>query len=188
MLPGDGRLPLSIASPPERSPELLLHYRSTPGDDDARKMDELVDAGDLLEFEGPFGDVILATGDDRPLVLVSGGTGAGQAIGLATAQAIRHPERPVLHLACMDHEDDVYFRDLLPSANAYRSVVITDSNRRESNRGLAWLRGNGPLIDQDHKSWIVISGGPAFVFAVTDVLKALGIPPERITSDVYAFA
>lgn len=188
VLPGDGRLHLSIASPPERLPELLLHYRSTPGDLDARKMDVLVDAASRLEFEGPAGDVVLVPADDRPLVLVSGGTGVGQAIAMASAQSIRHPGSPVLHLACMDHDDDVYFRDLLPVGDAYRSVVIADPDRSAGNRGLTWLRDNAALIDQDGESRIVISGGPAFALAVTEVLQTLGIAPERMASDVYAFA
>ncbi|MEJ2088995.1 MAG: hypothetical protein P8Y69_11100 [Gammaproteobacteria bacterium] len=188
MLPNQARLPLSIASPPEWLPVLAVHYRSTPGDADAERMDELLDGGGTLTFEGPAGDVILAPDDDRPLVLVSGGTGIGQALGLATAQTIRHPRTRILHVACTDHEEDVYFRDLLPQSAAYRHVLITDPDRSTNNRGLRWLIDNAAQIDRGGASRIVLSGSPAFVFAVTDVLKAMGIASGRIASDAYAFA
>jgi CDP-4-dehydro-6-deoxyglucose reductase len=191
VLLNDGaRLPLSIASAPECLPEVRLHYRSTAGLFDAEQMDRLLERATELPIEGPDGDVCLDPDDTRPLTLISGGTGSAQAVGLASAQASRHPDAPVLHLACADHEDDFYFRDLIPASRSYRSVLIADPDRSDRNRGLAWLKANAAALGgADLKAGrIVISGGPPFVYAVSDTLTGLGIEPGRLASDVYAWA
>jgi CDP-4-dehydro-6-deoxyglucose reductase len=174
VLLNDGaRLPLSIASAPECLPEVRLHYRSTAGLFDAEQMDRLLERATELPIEGPDGDVCLDPDDTRPLTLISGGTGS-----------------PVLHLACADHEDDFYFRDLIPASRSYRSVLIADPDRSDRNRGLAWLKANAAALGgADLKAGrIVISGGPPFVYAVSDTLTGLGIEPGRLASDVYAWA
>src|SRR5262245_16541411 len=51
--PGGVRIPMSIASAPERIPELELHYRPLPGVAEAALMNELLDSGTELSIEGP---------------------------------------------------------------------------------------------------------------------------------------
>ena len=51
-------LPLSIASAPARLPELHLHYRSTPGDPLALRMDRLLDTTTRLAISPAQGEVI----------------------------------------------------------------------------------------------------------------------------------
>jgi len=194
--PDGTAIPLSIASPPERLPTLSLHYRSTPDSAEALRMDALISglisgprsgllgAKASLTIRGPAGDVRLAPEDDAPLLLVCGGTGVSQSLCLATAQRRRHPETAVELLACADHAADFYFEDLLPDGLA--ATLIADPERTDSNRGLAWLRSRVPSLDG--RTRVIISGSPPFVWAVTDVLTAGGLPPGRLSSDVYAWA
>ena len=192
VLDDNARLPLSIASAPERLPELRLHYRSTPDFSDAQQLDCLLEASHELRIEGPAGDVCLDPQDVRPLVLISGGTGSAQAVGLACAQASRHPAASVLHLACADHENDFYFRDMVPASPGYQSLLIADPERSNRNRGLVWLTENAAAVGGTgtdlEAGRIVISGSPPFVYAVTDTLIDLGIDSRRLVSDVYAWA
>lgn len=177
-------IPLSIASPPEALPALTLHYRSTPGAPDAERMDTLLRDARPLTIRGPGGDVRLAPEDDRPLLLVCGGTGISQALCLATAQRLRHPQTAVEILACADHAEDLYFEDLIPDGAT--RTLIADPARDASNAGLAWLRARAPRLEA--RTWVVVSGSPPFVWAVTDVLTASGLPSARLASDVYAWA
>ena len=178
-------IPLSIASPPELLPQLHLHYRSTPGLAEAVKMDELL-KGDRLQLEGGAGDVRLSRDDDRPLLLVAGGTGISQALSLALAQTARHPNTSVQMLACADAEADLYFTDLLPTTPGFSAELIADSRRDDSNRGLRWLAENAGITASDNR--VVLSGSPAFVYAATDTLVTAGLNSAQLESDVYAWA
>jgi len=159
-------------------------------------MDELLANRTRLEIEGPHGEVVLRPDDRRSLLLISGGTGTAQAISLALTQTDRHPDVDVLHLACADHEDDFYFKDLLPATENYQRVLIADANRNADNLGLTWLKQDPILesyLDGTHdgkngRSRIVISGSPPFVYAVTDTLTGRGVPLACLDSDVYAYA
>jgi len=182
--PDGTAIPLSIASPPEQLPALTLHYRSTPGAPEAVRMDALLQDTSALTIRGPFGDVRLDPQDDRPLLLVCGGTGVSQAICLAAAQRLRNPHAAVQILACADHAGDLYFEDLLPEKVA--CTLIADPARDGSNRGLQWLNAHTPRLDENTR--VIVSGSPPFVWAVTDVLTDGGIAAENISSDVYAWA
>ncbi len=183
--PDGTAIPLSIASAPELLPTLHLHYRSTPGLDEAAKMDELL-AGDRLQLDGGAGDIRLLADDDRPLLLVAGGTGISQALCLATAQTARHPQATVQMLACADLAADLYFEDLLPTSAGFSAELIADPKRDESNAGLRWLAENARRMPGNTR--VVLSGSPAFVYAATDTLIAAGLNQAQLESDVYAWA
>lgn len=182
--PDGTAIPLSIASPPEALPRLTLHYRSTPGSPEAERMDALLRESAPLTIRGPGGDVRLTIDDARPLLLVCGGTGIGQALCLAAAQRLRHPASPVEILACADDAADLYFEDLIPEGVA--RTLIADPARDASNAGLAWLRKRTPRLPAD--TWVIIAGSPPFVWAVTDMLTGYGMAADRLASDVYAWA
>ncbi|HEY5645089.1 MAG TPA: hypothetical protein VIS76_04045 [Pseudomonadales bacterium] len=177
-------IPLSIASPPERLPWLTLHYRSTPGAAEAERMDELIRQGRPLTLRGPGGAVRLAPEDGRPLLLVSGGTGISQALGLATAQRQRHPTTAVALLACADDPADFYFEDLLPGG--LNVTLIADPARDSSNRALIWLTRHAPSLPAAAR--VILSGSPGFVWAATDTLTGCGRAAASIESDVYAWS
>jgi NAD(P)H-flavin reductase len=181
-----GRIPLSIASPPAALPELQLHYRSTPQLKEAQLLDQLLAATEPLNVTHASGDVQLDPSRHCPLILIAGGTGVAQALCMALDQTARQPEIPVLLLACADDAADFYFRDLLPRSKGFEAVLIDDSSRNESNRGLAWIRSNQQRFTSDSR--IVLAGSPGFVYAMTDTLLSVGITQERLESDVYVYA
>ena len=183
--PDGTAIPLSITSTPEQLPQLTLHYRSTPGNPEAERMDELLQ-GSRLRLRGGAGNIRLAADDDRPLLLIAGGTGISQALSLASAQAHRHPDTPVQLLACADDERDLYFDDLLPATPGFHCERVADARRDPSNRSLAWLRANAHRWGDAAR--VILSGSPEFVYAVTDVLVAQGRAEESLESDVYAWA
>jgi CDP-4-dehydro-6-deoxyglucose reductase len=185
--PDRARIPLSIASPPEQLPLLELHYRSTPGLPEAVLLDELLGTASSLEIEGPHGDVRLQPEDDRSLMLVAGGTGIAQALCLLRAQLLRHPVARVHLLACADSDDDFYYRDLLPVSPRLTTTFVADPARSTGNRALAWIRDNRERFF-DPGVGIVLSGGPPFVYAVTDELESMGYQANKLASDVYAYA
>jgi NAD(P)H-flavin reductase len=187
VLDDNERLPLSIASAPSSLPTIELHYRSTPGLDEAARFDRVL-AGTTpipLTLEGPFGDVRLPAENIAP-VFICGGTGAAQALSMVRALTASDPDARYTLLACADHDADLYLKDLLPADD--RQMFIADPHRSASNAGLRWLRENVALLNGDGSSRFVLSGSPPFVYAVTDELTGLGIDRGRLSSDVYAYA
>jgi len=183
----DGAIPLSIASAPERLPQLHLHYRSTPDLDDATRMDALLEAGGPLEIRGPGGDVALP----RPLgghaLIAAGGTGIAQAMSFIDAWHFVPPTGTVTLLWCADAETDFYLRDELDALDApwLERVLIADDDRAATNRGLVWLRDRAAGLAGSH---VVLAGGPGFVYAAFDALVGAGIEPAQVQSDVFSYA
>jgi len=183
----DGAIPLSIASAPERLPELHLHYRSTPELDDATRMDALLEAGGPLEIRGPGGDVALPQPLTGPALIAAGGTGIAQAMSFIDEWHFTPPAGAVTLLWCADAETDFYLRDELDALDApwLERVLIADADRAATNRGLVWLRDRAAQLSGSH---VVLAGGPGFVYAAFDTLVAAGVDPAQVQSDVFSYA
>jgi CDP-4-dehydro-6-deoxyglucose reductase len=182
--PNGVRIPMSIASAPERLPELELHYRPLPGVAEAVLMNELLEAGIEITIEGPLGDVHVAGPLNENLLLIAGGSGISQ------CRAI------VEHLRCVQHSGDVTLvwsvtqPDHLYADTELRTFArwldyqpLVDTPQAKSAT-LAWLRTH-PLPTSGR---IVVSGSPGFVHAVVDTLNELGASGVMIESDVFSYA
>jgi NAD(P)H-flavin reductase len=165
---------------------LALHYRSTGGVTDAQAFDQLLSETSILTLRGPSGDVFVDSEEARPLLLISGGTGAAQALSIITELALRGSAQTVTLVACADTEQDFYFKDYLNSLNAdwLKTVCIADPNRSSDNAGLRWLVEHAPGY-QRHRA--IICGSPQFVYAVEDALVEAGTS-LTLESDVFAYA
>ncbi len=179
-------MPLSIASAPQRLPEIELHYRSTPGSEQAGALDALLAAASSLQLRGPFGDVKVEPQASQPLLLVAGGTGASQALSIVETLSLSGATAPVTLLACADSEADFYFRNRLASTPHPRlqTHLVVDKRRNADNAGLGWLRARAPSETER----IILCGSPAFVYAAADALTAGGCEEAQLESDVFAYA
>ena len=187
--PSGVRIPLSIASAPHQLPQLELHYRSTPGDALAPLLDDLLKARGALDLRGPFGDVSV-TAYAGPLLLVAGGTGISQALsilehlehlGRPTAQA--HPYAVTL-LWCADTVDAFYARERLAELPWLDANCIADARKTQDNDGLQWL---GEHLTANAYNRVLLCGGPPFVYAVVDHLKAQQLD-VTVESDVFGYS
>ena len=192
----EGSIPLSIASGPRQLPELHLHYRATPGVAEAHWMDELLASSQTFDIRGPLGDVRLPTATDA-LLLVAGGTGIAQALSMIDELAGRPPSYPVSLLWCVDQQRDLYCAsDLAALAADWLDIeYVVDANRTTANRGLARLRERAHLsqlaLTQGGRAgepWVLLAGGPGFVYRAMDRLLDAGIDEHCLHSDVFAYA
>ena len=180
--PNGTEIPLSIASSPSDRPMLELHYRSTPGDPLATAFDELINE-DIIEFGQPQGSVHCP--DDGHLLIVAGGTGAAVAFSCSRYRATLKPIPTTTILWCADEEDDFYDHHLIKLAPEIHLETIADDRRDSQNKGLAWLREGAHVSTFDQ---VIISGGPPFVYTVTDILLENGFSQDQLLSDVYDYA
>jgi CDP-4-dehydro-6-deoxyglucose reductase len=188
----EGAIPLSIASGPRRLPELHLHYRSTPGVREAAWMDELLESGKPLRMRGPFGNVTAPADPDVPLLLIAGGTGISQVCSILDELALTTARAPVTMLWCVDDAVELYCRAELEALDRtwLHAEWIVDPRRDAGNAGLRRIAAIAvaPARHASRVDWILLGGSPGFVYAALDVLEAAGVDPERVHSDVFAYA
>ena len=199
--PDGTAIPLSIASAPDRLPQLVLHYRSTPGVAEAAAMDSLLPTG-MLRVSDAAGDVICPD-PAVSLLIVAGGSGVAQAFSCVEHRHRVHgaPENgkqppggdgadplpqagPTTLLWCADDPGDIYESDYLMSLGV-EFVPIVDDRRTPENEGLVWLADHAERFADHH---IIIAGGPGFVYEVTDLLSSQGIARDQLHADAYAYA
>lgn len=180
--PSGIEIPLTIASCPADLPAIELHYRSTPGDPLARAFDELLLDEEIM-FAMPQGTVRCP--QDTPLLVIAGGTGAAAAFSCAKHRASVDCHSPTDILWCADNEDDFYDQEILSALPEVSLTTIADDARHEGNKGLLWLKENA---DVRRHTQVIISGSPAFVYTVTDLLLENGFSESQMQSDVYDYA
>ncbi len=193
----DGPVPLSIASAPRRLPALHLHYQSVEGLAEAARMDALLGSRDSLEVRGPSGTVRLTAPLPAPALIAAGGTGMAQAMSFLDSFAGTEsaPGAALTLLWCVDDEADFYLRDDLMALDApwLDHVLIADPERSERNRAMTWLRQHGRAFAEKKQhmldaSPVVLCGGPGFVYAACDALRAVGVTAAQMQSDVFSYA
>ena len=182
-LPGGLQIPLSIASSPHTLPQLAFHYRSTPGYPEAEAFDALLEQTLPIEvsISNPQGDVITPL-HSEDLLVVAAGTGAAQAFA-STSWRGQHGLATTTVRFCVDEHDN-YAQPELASIVGSTVYSFVDAVPGDNQEGLAWLNDH-PL---DSYATILLCGGPDFVYAMTDLLEARGVPSSRMHSDVYSYA
>lgn len=179
----DGTIPLSIASAPWRLPAVHLHYRSTPGLDAARWMDELLDGPPRLRVRGPSGAVALPEPLTGPLLLVAAGTGIAQVLALLEELAAqRVPADRVFVVWYVDEAAGAYCAAELEAALPGIRVEFVNSGRQYDKPADAHEAAAHP------DAQAIIAGSPAFVYDACATLCAAGMDPQRIQSDVFEYA
>ena len=181
--PNGTLIPLSIASSPTRLPELELHYRSAPELAEAQIMDSLL-TGSTLTFTRATGDVRSGAPHQR-LFVIAGGNGAAQAFGCAEYRHTTSARASTIVLWCADQPQDIYNRDLLESYNDLDLHVKVDARRTPENEGLSWLDKH---CSDYRDSYVVLAGGPGFVYTATDILLGHGFNRDQLHADVYSYA
>ena len=181
--PDGSLIPMSIASAPERLPELELHYRPVAGAAEADILNNLLE-GKQLNITPAQGDV----GSGEPfedLFIVAGGSGAAQAFSCAEHRAAISAGGTTAILWCADTVQDIYEQAALRAMHNVELHTCIDNRRTPENEGMVWLASNA------HKfinAYVLIAGSPGFVYTVTDLLVAVGFKRQQLHADAYAYA
>ncbi len=182
-------VPLSIASSPTRLPALELHYRSTPDLPEAAALDKALE-GEQLRISQAQGDVRAGAPHQRVLI-VAGGTGAAQAFSCAEYRHAVRADGNTTIVWCADDADQLYETERLAGFAGVTLHTIVDDRRTAANEGLSWLRENGPAFapnGADEGAYVLLAGGPPFVYAALDALLAAGIDQAQCHADVFSYA
>lgn len=181
--PDGSLIPMSIASAPERLPELELHYRPVAGAAEAEVLNKLLEEKKLnitpaqgkVRSGEPFED----------LFIVAGGSGAAQAFSCAEHRAAVNASGNTVVLWCADALQDVYEQEALRAITNVELHVCIDDRRTPENEGMVWLGNNAKRFVN---AYVLIAGSPGFVYTVTDLLVAAGFNQQQLHADAYEYA
>ena len=183
----------SIASPPEDRWIALTVERLDDGEVSPYLVGELK-VGDRLELRGPIGGhFVWRAGDDRPLLLVAGGSGVVPLMAMLRHRSLAAHRAPARLLYSSRTFADVIYREELDRlAAANDGLTIHNTLTREKPAG--WT-GYTRRIDADmvkDVAWpkqqtpaVFVCGPTAFVEAAADLLVAGGYDPMWIKTERF---
>jgi ferredoxin-NADP reductase len=183
----------SIASSPEDPRVTLTVERLDDGEVSPYLVGE-VRAGDKVELRGPIGGYFVwRAGDERPLLLVAGGSGIVPLMAMIRHHAAAGAKTPVrLLYSSRSIEDVVYSDELASLSNEGRPLVVAHTLTRSRPPG--W-EGYARRIDGEmlaEVAWpkkdipsVFICGPTAFVETASDLLVESGYEPAWIRTERF---
>jgi CDP-4-dehydro-6-deoxyglucose reductase len=192
--PDGTAIPFSLASPPRELPQLTLHYRSSAGSEDARRMDEILARPGPCTVELGHGDCGVCAPLARPLVMIAGGTGIAQARSIALELA-EHAEQDLVLYWGARAAADLYARDefdaLAGRAPHFRWIAAVEDGPAGARLGTV-----AEVVAQDAAAGridlgtvdVLLCGGPPMVWGTVTALRPHGLTEARTRSDVFDYA
>jgi NAD(P)H-flavin reductase len=179
----------SPANAPRPDGLLEFHVKARDGGPVSSALVRRVGVGDVLRLGPPMGQLTLDSDSDRDLLLVAGGLGLAPLKALVDQVARQGPARRVDLFAGFRTEDHIYDRaDLrrLEAENVWLTVTLAVSEDKISplehgEVGEVVLR-HGPWLSRE----VYVAGPAPMVEDTVGRLLQHGVPPQRISSEVFA--
>ena len=189
------KFPFSIASSPLTAGVLELHVRPTPGSSDSAAIEALLDSASELELEIPLGDCFVTEAPGCPLILMAASTGITQMKSIIEFLEPTGFQQPVYLYWGVISDRDLYIAKLCKSwestyENFHFIPVVSEPATSPDWKGRTGLVGEAVLADFDDLSnvKVIVSGGPAMVYATLDAFVARGMPEGNMSSDIFSYA
>lgn len=180
----------SMANPPHKNTEVLLHVKKYDGGafSDIFLSDATED--DTVEVEIPFGEVQLKLDSPEPLVILATGTGFAPVQSILGQLIRSRIRRPVHFFWGAKHEQDLYRMDLVRSwEEKYEWFTFTPVLSRP---GPNWVGSEGWVqsvamertSDLTHCS-VYACGNQQMITDARDLFTAAGLPPTEFHCDSF---
>lgn len=179
----------SIASAPQQGRELELHILAR--DNAAVELLKHIQKERMAHVQMPFGDVHLASADERPLLLIAAGTGMAQMHSMVEYCRSIGFSQPIHVYWGARVAEDFYTLKNLPvwqgMSNLHFHQIVSDDIGWNGRIGLLY---EAVCSDIQHLGdyRVMVSGSPAMVYGTFDALVAAGMQPEQMQADVFAYA
>lgn len=191
----DGEEPrcFSMANAPRANDGVQLHVRIVPGGLFGERILPTMAAGDELELELPFGGFALRDEvPDRPVLMISGGTGFAPMQSILDDALARQPDRKfILYWGSRDVKG-LYALDQVERWKrrhpnfSFIPVISGPTDDASMRQGLvheAVLADHASLAGYE----VYVCGAPGLVQAAKAVFVATrGLPPEQFFADAFA--
>ena len=185
------RRSLSLANPPHDDGLLELHLRNYGGPFSIHVFTQMKEK-DILRFEGPLGTFYLREDNDKPAVLVAGGTGFAP-IKAIIEHAIHHKiKRPLLLYRGARRAADLYLDELPAAWQREHGItyvpVLSDEVPEDGWAGRRGLVHEAVMADLPDLSGheVYACGAPAMIDAARrDFLARCGLPEAAFYADAF---
>ncbi|WP_280540957.1 NAD(P)H-flavin reductase [Chromohalobacter sp. 11-W] len=192
-------VPFSIANAHVDDGIIELHVQHWPERSNSARLREILVQAAQLTVRLPNGGCVLDTHSRRPLTLIAAGTGFAQMKAIVEAALANDHPGPIRLWWAVKHPRDLYLESLALQWVAEHTHVEMHTVSEESDSGLSTPPGVtrhvgridavlaevlGDVSGED----VYLSGSPGMVYACIDTLAPLGLDPERVFSDVFAYA
>jgi len=197
LLMRDGRRrSFSVANPPNEEGILELHVRRVPDGYLTNYVFEGMRERDLLRFEGPLGTFFMRDGDDdRPMILVAGGTGFAPIKAIvehALAEGVRRPMHVFWGARAFR---DLYLRELAESWAAghghvrFTPVLSEPAAEDHWDGETGWVHEAVTRAYPDLSAYqVYASGPPPMIEALKRTLPGHGLPGDQLFYDSFEFS
>jgi CDP-4-dehydro-6-deoxyglucose reductase, E3 len=185
----DGRRhPFSIANAPRSDGTLELHIGRIPNGRFTTHVHERMQVGDVVRFEGPFGQFGFSPHSERPAILLAGGTGIApiKAMLEEAAQTQR-----VLHLYWGSRSPEGLYAIKQISGGSSARVISVVSEPANAWRGRCGLVHRAVREDFPDLSRFEVyaCGNPGLInTAFEDFTQYTGLSPDRFFADAFHHA
>jgi ferredoxin-NADP reductase len=184
----------SIASEPERGPEVDITVERIPDGEVSPFLHEVVVIGDRLEVRGPIGGYFVWEAPlGGPLLLVAGGSGVVPLMAIVRHRARVGATTPTMLLFSSRGPEEIIYRDELAAlASTDDGLTVAHALTRRQPEG--WT-GFARRIDEPMLAEVLAPlgsatrayacGPTALVETVANALVRLGLPPDRIRTERF---
>ncbi|MDF0546152.1 2Fe-2S iron-sulfur cluster binding domain-containing protein [Sphingobium sp. H39-3-25] len=178
----------SIASPPSALPRIELLIRLLPDGAMSKWLTGSARRDDVLEIEGAFGSFFLADKDQRPHVMVAGGTGLAPMMAMIDAIRERSGRKPpiLLSFGCAG-ERGLFFREEIELRQMWMPGLTARISVEHGQPADGLLKGNPvqALGEMDPGSVAYLCGPAGLIHAARARLESLGLSPENIHAEQF---
>jgi CDP-4-dehydro-6-deoxyglucose reductase len=188
----DGRLhPFSIANAPRDDGALELHIGRVAGGCFTTYVHEQLQSGDILRFEGPFGEFGFKDDADRPAILLAGGTGIAPIKAMLESLARTDNRELYLYWGCR-HKEGFYAIEQIRALRCARVTPVLsepkDTGGRSGRTGLVHRAVLDDFPDLSSND-VYACGSPGLIeTALFDFTRIAGLPQNRFFAESFASA
>jgi len=192
----DGRRrAFSIANAPHEKGFIELHIRKIAGGHFTEQVFNEMPVKTILRIEAPLGSFFLREQNDKPIIMVAGGTGFAPVKGMIEHMVFNQITRPVYLYRGARQVSDLYMDDLCQRwaqfmPNIQYIPVISDGNDGDNWDGRRGLVHQAVLEDHADLSGfeVYVCGAPGMVDIAKQTFVERGLPEEEFYSDAFTFA
>lgn len=192
LLQNGGKRAFSIANAPNNDHFLELHLRHVPGGLFTGSVFQQLKPGDLLRINGPHG-TFTCEDDDRPLLLVSGGTGFAPVKSIL-GSLLGSRRKEFVHVFCGSRlKADLYQRGLISELLDDTRLKFDEVLSDESSNSWRGARGNvhrAVLANYPDLSTqaVYMAGPPEMIRAATRDFIDAGLDPDNLNFESFEYA
>ena len=189
IMPDGNRVPLSIASAPEEKDFIELHIRLMASGGLVEAMLKLFQSSQAFQIEGPYGRCFLEDGEND-VVIIAGGTGFSPMKSMLESALARGVSRNLSLYLGAQTPAELYQSPLIESLDSqndnfsYVPVIGESCDDWTGKVGFPHEIALKNLGDKAQHCEYFISGSEAMVVNVYKALKAAGVPPKNVHSDI----